>query len=192
MFDNFRKYLSDKGEFSISDFDYIESFASIKKLRKKQYLLQEGDVWKHLAFVSTGLLRSYYVDTKGYEHIMQFASENHWTGDRESLITGITSKFNIEAIEASEVILFKNVDFIKLRNEIPALNDFVSRITNKNVLALEERIYANITLSAEEKYLNFLKQHPHISNRIPQHMIASYIGISPETLSRIRSNTTKK
>lgn len=191
MFSKLKSYLVEKQDFSSQDLDLIESFAIPKKLRKHQYLLQEGDICKHSSFVVKGLLKAYHVDSKGTEHIVQFAPENHWTGDRESLRSGLPSKLNIDAIENTEVIMFRQSDLERLREEIPNFNKMSEQIISENVLTLEGRIYANITLSTEEKYHNFLTQHPQLADRIPQHMIASYIGVSAETLSRIRSNSAK-
>lgn len=189
MFDKLRNYLNEKGEFSDRDLELIQSVAVEKKLRKHQFLLQEGDVCYHSSFVVKGLLKAYHVDSKGTEHIVQFAPENYWTGDRESLESGNPSKLNIDAIENSEVIMFKQTDLKMLREEIPSFDQMTMQITSKNVLTLEGRIFSNITLSTEEKYYSFLDQYPDLANRIPQHMIASYIGVSPETLSRIRSQS---
>ncbi|HEY5369322.1 MAG TPA: Crp/Fnr family transcriptional regulator [Hanamia sp.] len=192
MFDTFRKYLEDKIALTDQDFELIESVSSFKKLRKRQYLLQEGDVCRFNAFVCRGFLRYYYVDHKGQEHIMQFAPENYWTGDRESMDSGLPSKYNVDAIEDSEILLLKKEDFELICNTVPAFNDFVNKTLKKNVLVLHERIHASLSLSAEEKYSNFISKYPSISNRVPLHMIASYLGISPETLSRVRSQSTKK
>lgn len=191
MFDNLKRYLAEKEDFSDLELDLIESVAIPRHLRKHQYLLQEGDVCKHSSFVVKGLLKAYHVDDKGVEHIVQFAPEDHWTGDRESLESGNPSKLNIDAIEDSDVIMFKQEDLKMLQKEIPGFNRMTAQITIKNVLTLEGRIHANITLSTEEKYYQFLEQHPQLIQRIPQHMIASYIGVSPETLSRVRSNSAK-
>ncbi|MEJ7685024.1 MAG: Crp/Fnr family transcriptional regulator [Segetibacter sp.] len=166
--------------------------SSFKKLRKRQYLLQAGDVCRFNAFVCQGFLRYYYVDDKGQEHIMQFAPENHWTGDRESMDSGLPSKYNIDAIEDSEILLLKKEDFEMIRKTVPAFNDFVNDTLKKNVVVLQERIHASISLSAEEKYSNFISKYPSISNRVPLHMIASYLGVSAETLSRVRSQSSKK
>lgn len=106
MYDIFKTYINSKTAVSDEEFAWIRSLGSTKKLRKKQYLLQEGDVWKHNAFVAEGCLRIYKVDEKGFEHILKFAIENWWTGDRESLVSGMPSKFNIDAIEDSGIILF--------------------------------------------------------------------------------------
>ena len=192
MFDIFRKYLEDKIALTNEDFELIESLSSFKRLRKRQYLLQEGDVCRFNAFVCKGFLRYYYVDKKAQEHIMQFAPENYWTGDRESMDSGLPSKYNVDAIEDSEILLLKKEDFELIRKTVPAFNDFVNEMLKKNVLVLQERIHVNISLSAEEKYRNFITRYPSISNRVPLHMIASYLGVSAETLSRVRRQSTKK
>lgn len=192
MFDVFRKYLEDKITLTNEDYELIESVSLFKKLRKRQYLLQAGDVCRFHAFVCKGFLRNYYVDEKGQEHIMQFAPENYWTGDGESMNSGLPSKYDIEAIEESEILLLKKEDFEMIRKTIPAFNDFVNESLRKNAVVLQERIHDNISLSAEEKYRNFISKHPSTSNRVPLHMIASYLGISAETLSRIRSQSMKK
>lgn len=192
MFDIFRKYLEDKVALREPDYELIESLSSFKKLRKRQYLLQAGDVCRFNAFVCKGFLRNYYVDDKGQEHIMQFAPEHYWIGDRDSMDSGLPSKYNVDALEDCEILLLTKEDFEMIRKTVPAFNDFVNETLKKNVVVLQERIRASITLSAEEKYSNFISKYPSISNRVPLHMIASYLGISAETLSRVRSNSAKK
>ena len=192
MFEIFQKYLTDKIELSEDELRLIQSVCKEKKLRKKQFLLQEGEVWRYNAFICRGLVKTFSVAESGSEHIINFAIENYWTGDRESLINGTPSRLNIDAIEPSELILIDKADFEKLCSEIPQLNQLVNQIIQKSFIVSQNRILANISLTAEEKYENFLAKYPHIVTRIPQHMIASYIGITPETLTRLRRNTVKK
>jgi CRP-like cAMP-binding protein len=192
MFVVFQKYLQEKASFTDKEIELIESVSKIKKLRKRQYLLQQGDVWKFNAFVCKGFVRSYFVDDKGVEHIMNFAPENYWTGDRESLTTGLPSKYNIDVIEDSEILMINSIDFDMLCKSIPTFNDFINTILHNSFLASQQRIHSNITYSAEEKYNNFITKQLHIANRVPLHMIASYLGISAETISRIRTRATKK
>lgn len=192
MFSVFQKYLQDKATFTDQEMELIASVSKIKKLRKRQYLLQEGDVWKFNVFICKGFLRTYFVDDKGGEHIMNFSPENYWTGDRESLTTGSPSKYNIDALEDSEILLIENVDFDRLCKSIPTFNDLINTILHNSFLASQQRIHSNITNSAEEKYNNFITKQSHIVNRIPLHMIASYLGISAETVSRIRTQAAKK
>jgi CRP-like cAMP-binding protein len=188
----FRTYLTEKGSFNDRELRRIESVTSIKKLRKRQYLLQEGDVWKYHAFVAKGCVRTYTVDEKGNEHILNFAIENWWTGDRESLYSGQPSAFNIDALEDSQVVLISKDNFGLLCKEIPVFNEMVNLILEKSFIVSQSRIHTFISLTAEEKYLKFLEKYPHLPMRVPQGMIASYLGITAETLSRIRKNTVKR
>lgn len=190
--DTLIQYLEDKITLSPAEAALIRSVCTVKKIRKKQYLLQEGDVWKYHAFVAEGFLRTFSIDDKGNEHIMNFSPENHWSGDRASLSSGSPSKFCIEAIEDTSIILITDQHFRELCTRIPQLNNLVNAIIQKSFIVSQDRIHANISLSAEEKYLYFLEKFPTIANRIPQHMIASYIGVTPETLTRIRRNNVKR
>lgn len=192
MIEIFKKYVLDKSEVSEADFSKIAEVCQVKKLRKRQYLLQEGDVWKYNAFVTKGCLRTYTLDNKGSEHIINFAVENWWTGDRESLTSGEPSIFNIDALEDSEVVLITKNKFDHLCHEIPAFNDMVNNILQKSFIVAQNRIHTFISLTAEEKYLKFLEKFPHLTMRVSQGMIASYLGITPETLSRLRKQTVKK
>lgn len=191
MFDAFLRYLQDKITLSNEEVELIRSVSILKKLRKRQYLLQEGDLWRHNAFVCSGFLRTFSIDSKGQEHIMNFAPENYWTGDRESLASGDPSRFNIDAIEDSEIVLISKANFESICQQIPQLNNLVNAILHKSFIVSQNRIHDNISLSAEEKYQNFLMKFPSIINRVPQHMIASYIGITPETLTRIKKHTLR-
>jgi CRP-like cAMP-binding protein len=191
VFSVFENYIKSRVSITEEALQRIESIGVVKKVRKKQYLLQEGDVCKHYVFVTQGCLRTYTVDDKGIEHILSFAIENWWAGDRESLHTGNPSKFNIDAVEDSVVWLMKKPDFEALCKEIPALNELVMGIMEKSFIASQKRIHAAISYTAQEKYLNFIEQYPDFALRIPQHMIASYLGISAETLSRVRKQTAK-
>ena len=107
MYEVFKAYLDDKISLTEEQHEFIRSRTVVKKLRKKQYLLQEGNHWNNKAFVSKGLLRTYSVDERGFEHVIAFAMENWWTGDREALLSGQPSRFNIDAIEESEIVIIK-------------------------------------------------------------------------------------
>lgn len=195
MFDQLRTYILTKGNhaFQLSDAEFgaIQQAFVPKKLRKKQYLLQEGDMSRHHAFVVSGCLRMFRVDGKGQEHIFQFAIENWWTGDRESIISGQPSKYNIEALEDSELLLVTPEGMDRLQATIPAVNAMVQSLQQNNVIATQNRIHAAISFTAEEKYQDFIKTYPHIFQRVPQQMIASYLGITRETLSRIRKQSVQ-
>jgi CRP-like cAMP-binding protein len=188
----FKNYIRERSSVSEDELTQVESVCQIKKVRRRQYLLQEGDVWKYNAFVTKGCLRTYTIDEKGNDHIINFAVENWWTGDRESLASGQPSMYNIDALEDSEVVLITKTNFDKLCEEIPAFNTMVNAILQKSFIVAQNRIYTFISLSAEEKYIKFLEKYPHLAKRVPQSMIASYLGITAETLSRIRKQTARK
>jgi len=192
MFDNFYNYLSANFSLTEAEFELVKQVSIIKRLRRKQYLLQEGDIWHYNAFVSKGLLRTYRVDEKGIEHIIQFSSENWWTGDRQSYHSEEPARYNIDAFENSEVILISKEDFPKLLQQLPALDSFMKELMERSFIALQNRVHSNITFTAEEKYADFVKTHPAMLNRVPQHMIASFLGITPETLSRVRNQALRK
>ncbi len=174
---------------SISDeeFDFCKTLFQPKKLRKKQYLLQEGDVCKYNTFVSQGLLRSYTIDDKGTEHILQFAFEGWWIGDISSFLTEKPSLFNIEALEPCELLLLTKPSMDLLFEKIPAFERYFRILIQNNLIATQRRLMGTLSETAEEKYTNLINNYPGCPQRIPQHMIASYLGITRETLSRIRS-----
>lgn len=186
-----QEYLVDKIVLSETELLLIDSVSIVKKIRKKQFLLEAGEVWKYNAFVCKGLIKTFSVDKDGKEHIINFSPENYWFGDRESLTNNTPSKFNIDAIENSEIILIKKEEFEMLCQEIPSFNNLVNTILQKSFMVSQNRIHASISFSAEEKYQNFLDSNPALANRIPQHMIGAYLGITPETITRIRRNPKK-
>lgn len=188
----FKKYLKEKSSVTEAELELIESVCQVKRVRRRQYLLQEGDVWKYHCFVAKGCLRTYTVDQAGNEHIIYFAIENWWTGDRESLVTAQPSMYNIDALEDSEVILISIPNFERICTQVPAFYNMVNAILQNSFIVAQRRIHTHISLTAEEKYLRFMETSSHLNTRIPQSMIASYLGITPETLSRIRRQTVKK
>lgn len=173
---------------SLEEKQHIEMFFKPKHLRKRQYLLQEGDVCKNMSFLIKGAGRMFGVTDKGQEYTMRFAIENWWLGDFESYNYGTPSRHNIEMIEDSDVLMISKDGLQELKLLVPAFNSMLQEIDKKGVIATQKRIYSSISLSAEERYDAFLKSYPEMLTRFPLVMIASYLGISPETLSRIRKN----
>lgn len=187
MFQVFKAYVLRHATVSEEEFALLESVAKPKKLRKRQYLLQEGDICHHHCFITKGMLRTYAVDDKGNEHIIRFAMEDWWISDRESLMSGNPSKFNIDAIEDAEVLLFEKTAMDTLMEKLPAFKKMISEILDKSFITSQNRIHEAISSTAEEKYHNFVQRYPAFALRVPQAMIASYLGIKPETLSRLRN-----
>lgn len=163
-----------------------------KRFRKRQYFLQEGEVCKYLAFILKGAMRQYSVDEKGVEHIVYLTIENWWAGDRESYIMLTPSRYFIDAWEDTEALLITRADSIKLLDVIPALKEMSKNLDEKQSFALLNRVNTNISLSAEQRYTELEKNYPEFLQRFPQHIIASYLGITKETLSRVRNRAVKK
>ncbi|MDJ1499289.1 Crp/Fnr family transcriptional regulator [Xanthocytophaga agilis] len=194
MHEALRKYVEKYSSMSLTDkeFEIVHQAFTFKKLRKKQYFLQEGDVAKQMAFILKGSMRMYTVNDKGHETIIQFGIENWWIGDRESFFMLSPSPYNIDALEDCELLVLNQEHYQQLLNEIPAFVKMVRVLDMKHHIATQKRIHASIGMDAEEKYQDFVTNHPEFLQRFPQNMIASYLGISPETLTRIRKRLLYK
>ncbi|MGN7988601.1 Crp/Fnr family transcriptional regulator [Pedobacter sp. 22226] len=181
-------HIEEKVALTDKDRAEIKTFFSPKKLRKRQYLLQAGDVCRHLAFVAKGLLRTYNVDDKGDEHMSVFGWEGWWISDFNSFLSGEPALFNIDAIEDSELFMISRADYDALTLAVPIMDRYFRLLYQNSLVTKERRLMSSITHSAEEKYLLLAESNPQIIERLPQNLIASYLGIAPETLSRIKRN----
>ncbi|MDO9373052.1 MAG: Crp/Fnr family transcriptional regulator [Ferruginibacter sp.] len=170
----------------------IKQYLTPKKLRKKQYLLQEGDVCRSVAFVEKGALRAYSVDDKGGEHIIQFGLEGWTIADLFSFLTGEPATYNIDAIEDSELVLISKSAQEELLQRFPKYETFTRLNITGAYLAMQRRLTSIISFTLEERYTNFISLYPDIAQRVPQHMIASYMGLTPETLSRVRQKMIRR
>lgn len=169
----------------------IEATFQPKKLRKKQYFLQEGDVCKYVGFIVKGAMRQYSVDEKGVEHIVHLYIENYWAGDRESSIMLTPSNYNIDAWEDTEMLIITRAEMMDLMEKIPALVKMIRLMDERNAIANQRRLSSTISNTAEKRYEEFAENHPQFIQRFPQHIIASFLGITKETLSRIRKQAMK-
>lgn len=186
MFDVLYQHISKKVSITPKEWEFITHQCIPKKIRKKQYLLQAGDKAEFSIFVTKGCLRSYSVDDAGEEHIVQFALEGWWIGDTSAFLTNEPASFNIDAIEDTEVLLFESESLDVIFDKVPMFERYMRLLLQGNYVAMHKRLVSAISTTAEEKYLRMQKQYPDIMQRVPQHMIASYLGLKPETLSRIR------
>ena len=192
MYELFFKTLNGKVAFTQEEQAIIKTYLTPKKIRKKQYFLQEGDVCKMIAFVEKGALRAYSIGEKGAEHIIQFALEGWTIGDLYSFLTGEPATYNIDALEDSELVLISKTAHEELLKKVPKYETYTRLQLTGAYLAMQKRLTSIISLSLEERYANFTSVYPNIIQRVPQHMIASYMGLTPETLSRVRKKMTGK
>jgi CRP-like cAMP-binding protein len=192
VLDLLRAHILKRIQLTDDEFARCTTFFIPKKIRKSQFLLQEGDVCKQHAFVVKGCLRQYKLDAKGEEHVVQFAIEDWWISDMYSFLTGEPATYNIDALEDSEVLLLDKISQEKLCNEVPKYERFLRLLLEKNFIAKERRIAASLSMSAEEQYLSLLRTYPDFFQRVPQNQIASYLGITPQSLSRIRKELAEK
>jgi CRP-like cAMP-binding protein len=193
MYESLIKYISSYSTTPLtqSEIELIKDTFVPKKIRKKQYLLQEGEVCKYAAFIVKGAMRQYSVDDKGVEHIVRLTIENWWAVDRESFLMLTPSVYNIDAWEDTDVLLITKADSLNRINSIPAINEMAKKMDEGYAIASQKRLNATISLPAEKRYADFASTYPEFVQRFPQHIIASYLGITKETLSRIRKQSMK-
>lgn len=172
--------------------EFFKSVLQPRKLRKRQYLLQAGDVARFENFVSRGLLRAYTVDNTGQERIAMFAMEGWWISDLYSLFSQTPATQHIDALEDTEVLSIEKPDLERLYLEVPKFERLMRILLQNAFVSNQQRALASISQTAEERYVAFIKKYPSLEQRIPQVQIASYLGMTPETLSRIRKQRSDR
>jgi CRP-like cAMP-binding protein len=171
--------------------ELIKSTFKPRKLRKRQYFLQTGETCRYTAFITKGAMRQYCLDEKGNENIVHLYIEKHWAEDRASLFSAEPSAYNIEAWEDTEILIVKPNDIFALAEKIPALAVMLRVMDDRHAIALHNRLNSMICGTAEMRYLEFANKYPHFIQRFPQHHIASYLGITKETLSRVKKQRVR-
>jgi CRP-like cAMP-binding protein len=187
-----RKHIERRIQMTAKEFEACRQYFSPKKLKKRQFLLQEGEICRSIAFVNSGCLRAYTVDHKGEEHIIQFAIEDWWISDLNSYLTGAPATYTIDALDDSDVLLLERSARDQLLESVPKMERFFRLLQESNYVATHRRINDALSASAEERYLTFLKTYPALAEQVPQSQIASYLGITPQSLSRIRKELSQK
>ncbi|MFX1706349.1 Crp/Fnr family transcriptional regulator [Chitinophaga sp. CC14] len=185
------KYFNDLIPLNSMERELIVARFQPRLYRKRQYVHQEGDICSQLSFVIRGCLRMYKVDEKGNTHILQFAAENKWINDLGSFHSRKASELNIDALEDTMVLQISYDNLISLYIEAPKFDRIFRVLTENSFITLQKRLLQNLSSSAEDHYNSFLEVYPDLSNRLPQTQIASFLGITPEFLSRLRSKRTK-
>ena len=166
--------------------ELVKSVFHHKKYRKNQYILQQGDVARYENFVIKGIARIYLADDKGREHVVSFAPENWWVGDLYSYYAGKPTGFNIDCLEDTEVLQITRPDLDALCIRIPKMNIYFRLLYRGSVVASNNRVASSLYKTSQERYQEFIEQYPHIEQRVPNYQIASYLGITAQSLSRIR------
>lgn len=168
------------------DKELIVSLCRERRVKKGQFLVHEGAVNRCTNFVTEGSIRTYFVDMNGQEHIVQFAIEGWWISDLNSFILQVPATFNVQAIEDSVVLELSFENLETLYERIPKMERYFRVLTQKAFVAFQQRVVQNISMTAEDRYLAFQQKYPKIELRIPQKLVASYLGISAEFLSKIK------
>jgi CRP-like cAMP-binding protein len=192
MLELIQKNIAKHIQLSEEEFNYFTSVLQLKRLRKKQVLLGEGEICTHEYFVNSGCLRQYNLDEKGQEHIVQFAVPDWWIGDQYSFVTGLPGKYFIDALLDSEVLMIEKNKLEELYLKVPKFERFFRIAFQNAYVAMQQRILSKLSEPAEKSYLEFIRCYPDIEQSVPQHQVASYLGITPESLSRIRKQLSGK
>lgn len=185
-------FLTTNTDIDFSSLELCLSQQKTKTFKKGEYILTEGEICKAALFVEKGLLRMFSIDHKGKEHLLQFAPEGWFMADHDSFYFSKPSMYNIQALEDTEVYLLNDLFFTELSKTYPEFSSFNTRMLHQHISQLQKRIVQLISDTAEERYLSFTQLYPDILLRVPQIMVASYLGITPESLSRVRKELALK
>lgn len=192
MYEQLLKTVQQKVTLTSDEAELLKQFFTLKKVRKRQYMLNEGEVCKYNLFVAKGLLRSFGVEENGYEQVVQFAVEGWWISDLNSFFSGDVAVYNIEALEDCELLLLTRQSMDEMLEKLPKMERYFRLLMQNHIVALRQRIIASQRHSAEERYIRLIEGFPTILARVPQQYIASYLGMTPETLSRVRKQISEQ
>ncbi|MEO5888638.1 MAG: Crp/Fnr family transcriptional regulator [Ferruginibacter sp.] len=192
MFEQINNHVTKCTNLSEDELAYFNSILEFKSVPKKTMLLHEGDICNFEAYINKGCIRNYYIDENGFEVTLQFAIEDWWVSDIASFHNHEPSNMFIETLEDCELLVLSPQTKEELMARVPKLERVFRLMVQRNLAVLQSRLFKTIATSAQEKYLDFLKRYPTIPQRVAQHYIASYLGISPEFLSKVRTKMSKK
>lgn len=185
--DRLRKHIEEISPLSDEEFNYLKEFFTLKRVRKNQYLTHEGDEVKYEFLVLSGLYKVFFLDEQGKEHIIQFAQENWWMSDYQAFFKHKTGTVFIECIEAGEVFSSTYATREKLASEFHKMEHFYRVKLTNGYVALQERVKLLLSSTPIERHEAFSKMYPRLLQRLPKKLIAEYLGVSRETLSRLYS-----
>ncbi len=186
MFDVLISHIRQKVDLTELQADALQSYFIHKKLSRKEFLLKDGNACQYLTFVSRGMLKAYFSDEKGHDRINMFAFEGWWISDFNSFLHQEKAVLNIDAIEESELLMISLENYEELTLKIPVMDRYFRILYQKSLVVKDDRLIVSNNFSAEEKYLHLVRKHPEMTQRLSHSLIASYLGLTPETVSRIR------
>jgi CRP-like cAMP-binding protein len=192
MLSIFKDYLQKKVALTDQQFDLISDKLKIKNFEKNEMILMKGEVSSHIYFVLEGLLRSYSIDSKGKTHVIQFAPEQWWLSERNGILFNEESEFFLDAVENTRAVVLPKDFITESAKIVPCMYELNAAMLNNAIRFMQKRINMLLSATAEERYLNFISLYPNLTLRVPQWMIASYLGITPESLSRVRKDLAHK
>jgi CRP-like cAMP-binding protein len=171
---------------------FFTSLLQSRSLKRKELLLREGEVCLWSVFVISGCLRGFTLDKNGFEHVLNFAPPGWWIADMYSLFSQRPGQLNIEAQEETEVLLLAKTNQEILYREVPKFERYFRILVENSLVANQQRLLDNLSLTAEERYRNFCKKYPGLIDKVPQKQVAAYIGVTPEFLSRMRTQMLRQ
>ena len=194
MKNNIRENIEGKINLKLTDieFEKLSDWFVLIKLENKMQFVKEGQVSRNLYFVDSGATHTFIIDKKGDPHTVQFGFEGYWVGDMYSFFSGNSAIFNLETLEPTTLFAMKHVDFEKACEQIPKFEMFFRILVQNGYLSSLQRIAKSFSEDAEQRYLMLIKNHTCLPQRVPQYLVASYLGIKPQSLSRIRQKLVKK
>jgi len=194
MQNNIRKNIENKINQKLKDaeFEKLNDWFVPTQLESKVQFVNEGNVCRNLFFVDAGATHTFIIDKKGEAHTVQFGFEGYWIGDMYSFFSGKPAIFNVETLEPTTLFAMKHADFEKACEQIPKFEMFFRILVQNGYLSSLQRIAKSFSEDAEQRYLSLITNHPDLPQRVPQYLVASYLGIKPQSLSRIRQKLVKK
>jgi len=190
--DKLRKHIEEIISVSDEEFDYIKTFFTLKRVKKHQYLVQEGDQVNFEYLIMSGIFRMFYLDDEGKEYIVQFAGENWWMADYQAYFNGKQATLHITCMEDAEVLCMSLYGREKLAKDMHKMEHFFRVKLTKGYVAQQRRIISLLAGNPQQRYEEFGQLYPHLMQKIPKKYIAEYLGVSRETLSRLYSGNKNK
>ncbi|AZB23264.1 Crp/Fnr family transcriptional regulator [Chryseobacterium bernardetii] len=192
MTESLQKHIREYVDISDEKLEKYCSAFTLRKIKKKEFLLTEGSVCEFEGFIVKGCFKVFHTDRNADEQILYFGIENWWISDIDSFVNRIPSKLTIQALEDSEILLISKENKEKLYQEMPEVEKLMRLKFQRSIIALQRRILDNLSKSSEERYIEFLQDYPQTAHRLTNIQIAAYLGVTPESLSRVRRKIVKK